>query len=708
MILALLLTATAALPTDFGPCPPELVPFLQYTVQRRAAEGLNRVIHTAGDPKYGTVYGGRPEDANIAWVAAAAYRYDWSRFHHDPALRDEALFLLDNLARSRANGRWDDGGLDAYFGLHSFAWAVLSWLDNGVVDAARQQVWSNAVAAAADDAMAVLSTSFTAGDYANPEFYYLSGLAAAWKITGRQAYLDEAARALHRYDDRLWPGGGVPYFHESSPEHGYQQMVVKSVALYYDVTEDPDALAWLRTMCGYFPRVVHPSGLVTDAEVPHLKHSIYSPINPATPAMLAMLCADGRNRAVADVAAVKRADNVNETLPAFLEQNPNWYNFHHTTYAAAALRLMERHALPEPVAGPSRWAGLEPDFRGVRSHWDNFTAAVGTRAMNDSLAGCYLADPAVPMLPLAAGVQGVFAEVLAGNRGPDANAGDRVRAQYRTVEVSPAVQLNAVDGFASVSCLTRLCAPYWNDFPWIPGERWRLNEVSDWTSLQHWAVWRDHLVGLIALRSHADGGNPATDDVAQLRFAFVPQSVELRCDSLSPTVWRGGVGALSLRVVTLAEQGGFLFGDSAEAPPATKYGLVLARSAPWRTGDFVYAAIDLSPADSDGSVAFMALNEGGAAVMLEPSQRVAWVWVANLARHWRHHRLSLPEGATATVYRRHAPMPPTAAGQPLTIAVQAAESAVVRIESPRPLASDELLQRLESSWGRGEARPARE
>lgn len=708
MILALLLTSTAALPTDFGPCPAELVPFLQYTVQRRAAEGLNRVVHTADDPKFGTVYGGKPEDANIAWVAATAYRYDWSRFHHDEALRDQAFLLLDNLARRHANGRWDDGGLDAYFGLHSFAWAVLSWLDNGVVDDARRQVWSAAVAAAADDAMAVLSTSFTAGDYANPEFYYLSGLAAAWKITGRQSYRDEAARALHRYDDRLWPGGGVPYFHESSPEHGYQQMVTKSVALYYDVTDDPEAMGWLRTMCGYFPRIVHPSGLVTDAEVPHLKHSSYTPINPATPAMLAAVCDDGRNRAVADIAAARRADNVNETLPAFLDQNPSWYNYHHTTYAAVALRLMERHPLPEPVPGPPRWVGLDLDFGGVRSHWDNFTAAVGSRPMNDSLAGCYLAAPDVPMLPLATGVQGIFAEVLAGNRGPEASASERVRAQYRTVEMTPFVQLNEADGFASVSCLTKLCSPYWNDFPWLPGERWRLNEVSDWTSLQHWAVWRDHLVGFVALRAHADGGDAATDDVAQLRFAFLPQTGQLRCDSVTPQSWTGGIGGLNLRVTTLAERGGFLYGDSAEQPPAAAFGLVLARPAPWRTGDFVNAAIDLAPGDSDGEVAFTPLDEGGAAVLLEPGGKVAWVWVANLVRHWRHHLLTLPEGATATVYRRRAPMPPSPAGQPVTIAVQAAESAVVKVESATPLRASMLLDGVVSSWGRGEQKPARD
>ncbi|NUP98831.1 MAG: hypothetical protein HUU35_03130, partial [Armatimonadetes bacterium] len=380
MLAPLGLLLLTALSTDFGAVPTELVPFLRYVVQLRAADGLNRVVRQEGDAKYGTVYGGAPEDANIAWVAATAYRAEWSRFHRDEALRSEAFFLLDNLARIRADGRWDDGGLNAYFGLHSFAWAVLSWLETGAVDEARQAAWKAAVAAAADDAMLVLGRSLTVGDYANPEFYYLSGLAAAWKVTGVEAYRAEAARALHRYDDRLWPGGGVPYFHESSPEHGYQQMVVKSVALYYDLTADPAALDWLRGLAGYFPMVQHRSGLVTNAEVPHLKHHIYAPINPAAPAMIAILTGDGANRQAAEVATLKRADNVANRLPAWLGGNPNWYNYHHATYAAAALRFLERHALPAAVAPAPRRILFDPGYRGPRSHWDDFVAAVAAAA----------------------------------------------------------------------------------------------------------------------------------------------------------------------------------------------------------------------------------------------------------------------------------------------------------------------------------------
>ena len=86
------------LPTDFGKCPRQTEAFLRYVVQRRAAEGLNSIVLNEKDRRFeklsrtrkidiGTIYGGYTEDLNVAWVAAAAYRFPLSRFHHDADLR---------------------------------------------------------------------------------------------------------------------------------------------------------------------------------------------------------------------------------------------------------------------------------------------------------------------------------------------------------------------------------------------------------------------------------------------------------------------------------------------------------------------------------------------------------------------------------------------------------------------------------------------
>ena len=245
------------------------------------------------------------------------------------------------------------------------------------------------------------------GQYANPEMYFLSGLAAAWKVTGNMHYRDEAARALRRYDEWLFKGGGMAYFLGSSPQHGYQQMVVKSVALYQNLTQDPYADGILKRLVPYFPNVQHRSGLITDAEQPQLKHTFFNVLNPATAAMLAMATGDGANRHAADVATLLMADNVEQRTPSFAKAGYPWYNYQAATYAASALRIMEHHALP-PAATPSALRFMDDSFRGPRTHWDDFTAAVGTRQMNDSLAGAYLADPHEPLMPLDAAVDGVI------------------------------------------------------------------------------------------------------------------------------------------------------------------------------------------------------------------------------------------------------------------------------------------------------------
>lgn len=86
VLLALSLTLSTT-HTRADEVPSDLMPFLQYVVQNRAENGLTAVVTDESNPKFGTVYGGAPEDANIAWVAAAAYEYEWSRFHQDAALQ---------------------------------------------------------------------------------------------------------------------------------------------------------------------------------------------------------------------------------------------------------------------------------------------------------------------------------------------------------------------------------------------------------------------------------------------------------------------------------------------------------------------------------------------------------------------------------------------------------------------------------------------
>ncbi len=680
------------LPTTREKCPLGLAEFFRYIVPRRASEGLNGIYLGETSPTekrktYGTIYGGAVEDANVAWVAAAAFRYDWSPLHHNELLKKRAFLLLDSISRIRASGKWDDGGLDAYFGVHSLAWAVLEWIETGAVDEPRARVWRDAVARAADDGLVCLHygpyrPSALTGQYANPEFYFLSGLAAAWKLTGNTRYRDEAAAALRRYDDWLFPGGGMAYFLGSSPQHGYQQMIVKSVALYWDLTHDERAMDFLKRLTPYFPNVQHPSGLVTDAEQPQLKHTVFNVINPAAPAMLACLLGDGPNRQAADVATRLMADNVDNRPPSFAKGGYTWYNYQSTTYAAAALRIMQHSPLPPAMAQQARRVFMDQSFRGVRSHWDAFTAATTTRQMSDSLAGAYLADTKEPVMPLDSAVDGVYFEVRQGPK----------PTEYRCVEWTPTTTYATAEDFASVSCVSRLCEAYWGEMT---------ERMSDWVSIQHWAVWRDCLIGFGALRCVAPGGDARTKDTARVRWRLSPQGRKLDVIEQTASSLQFRYGGLQTKLVCLEQKGGFQFAPAeiTEAPRAA-WTPLLTRSAPWSSGDYLHVATIVQPANSSANLQIKPMKNGAAVAAVEPDGRKAYVWTVNLHRQLQQYMLDLPSNVTVSTYKRDVKLPGVPPGEPANAGLVGGESALWVLDAKSPLDPAQLLSGLKPGKSR--------
>ncbi len=690
----------------FGQAPRDLVPFLRHVVQDRAVNGLNRIVDDPTDLRHGTVYGGTAEDANIAWIAAAAYRYEWSRFHHDPAIRESSLKLLDRVAEVSEQGAWDTEQV-ALFGVHSLSFAVLRWLETGTVDAVRGARWRAAVADAADRAMAFNHARFSAGDYANPEFYYLSGLAAAWKISGDRRYLDESFRAFHRYKDSIFPGGGVPYHYDTAPIHNYQQLVVKAAALFWDLTGEEQALAWLTRLGPYFPKVQHRSGLLVDYGIPWLKRAPYMPMNPAAPAILASVLGDGANRHAADVATRVRTDNLNGRLPGFFSDNPSWYNYHQATLAAVALRMIERNPLPEAVPPESRRVEWDGGFRGGRSHWEDFTAVVATRSETESVAGAAVADPSVPMMPLGSALDSVFFEVLSGDRSNSAKVSRKARPRTRfdVVEWNPEVRSTVLDEVVATGVWTRLCNPYWGDRPFIRGESAK-TETSAWSSVQHWAVWRDHLVGLGALKAHEKGGSASTADVARVRWRFSPDGRDLARPIRQDDRLQVRYGDLDVDLIRLDRQGPFRFADARSETPHLEWTPTLERPAPWLQGDYVHVATDARPVGSDGAVSFRSLKEGAAAILVEPGARRAFIVLGGFGRHWRQHELRLPPGIAVRVFKREFELTPPPPGQAVVLTLHGAENAIVSLVSDNPIDPAEVLSGFTSGLSRVGNRPS--
>ena len=411
--------------------------------------------------------------------------------------------------------------------------------------------------------------------------YLLSGLAAAWKLTGQQRYRDEAAKALRRYDAWLFDGGGVAYFRPLLAQHGYQHMAVKSVALYWDLTGDPYAMEFLQRLAPYFPNVQHRSGLLTDAEMPQLKHYLYNFVNPAVPAMLACLLQDGANRQVADIAAPLEADNVDNVHPSFLSQGQSyaWYNYNATTFAAAALRLLQRHPLPKAVTLPGA-AGVP------RSQLRRASAPIGTispppwDAADERQPGRGLPGrPAEPMFPLGAAVDGVYFEVCQGQQRARRPGLRPWKSEFRCVEWSPTVEYSIGPGLGLGELPHPALRAYWGDMPAEPGDEHPAAGMSDWVSIQHWAVWRDHLVGPGQLRCDADGGSATAGDTARVRWRLAPMGRKLRSGA-DRSACRFQYGGLQVDLERLDQRGGFTFAmeDIGQLPPRRERTRISSRS----------------------------------------------------------------------------------------------------------------------------------
>ena len=702
-------TPVPRLSMDFGPCPRQLEPFLRWMIENRTASGLNRVNTEGTTPNEVTIYRpGAQEDANVAWIGAAAYKYPWSRWYKNTVVRQRACALMDALTLLYPKGEWDDGGLNAYFGIQSFAWATLEWKETGDIEPVQMKRWIDSARLAAEhamlcDAYGPYRPSALTGQYANPEMYYLSGLAAVWKLTGEEKYRKEAARTLQAYNQWLFPGGGMAYFTVSAPQHGYQHMAVKSIVLYYDLTGDELALDMLRRLSPYFPNVQQRSGLMTDAEQPQLKHTFANHLNPAGSAMIACLTGDGTNRWAADIAVPLQVDGVEEKNPSFNEgMSWGWYNYHATTYAATAMRIVQKHPLPAATPLPSQRVFLDGSFRGVRSQWDDFAAATATRPMTDSQAGAYLADPREPIVPLGAAVDGIYFEVLR-NWGPaQGNRPAGHANSFRCVEWNPVVYALATDGFAAQSCISRMVKPYWGDMPGLAAEMSPTGDFADWTTLEHWAVWRDHLIGLGAMRCHANGGDTAGKDVARIRWRLSPAGRVLHTQTGSDSASELSYGGLQIHLKRLAQQGNFRFTTEKGCPkPYADTSPVLERNAPWVAGDYVYVATDISPVGSSGQVLFKTLFQGAASMLVEPEGRKAYLWIVNLERFWRQYLWDLPAGVTVKAYKWEGiEMPPIPPGKSAHTGLLGGESTVWVMESAQPLPVQTILDSLRAGKGR--------
>jgi hypothetical protein len=621
---------------------------------------------------------GMMDNGHVIMILAGAYTGPWSPLYQSPEVAQKAGRLLDAFAdlyldpdyahriaeRSANNGGYDK---DEQFTLHSFSLAVFLWQEAGAFPKERIERWIKTVRVMAELALTENNT-FLAGRYANPEFYGLSGLAVAAKLTGEDRYRQEARRWFERYPEAFYPGGGVAYFFDSNPEMGYQSMVVFGTAIYYDMTHDPAALAALKGMVNYYQESIHPLGFQPPYEAPSLKqHWIQPFFPPSSVRFLAVRTGDEHLSALADAVEARYREGLEGKWPSFMAERGQGgraynVNYHHAKMALWSLRDW-RDIKSEPV--PVRRVEADTSHRGGRVVWDNFAGFFTSRPFSDTRAGCMVLDPAEPFVPLHAALAMAYPESA------QTRSGGR-QSWFFTNERWPHQQLTGGPGIQVMTQANRLTAFYWDQYPAQyearDGGQVQESDSGGWRTVETWAVLPNLLAGLVDMRATQDGG-VAEADWARVRFVFYPNNRELATvttEEDGQSIMSGSYGKLGFKLIRLAgddwkfavlEGGNRLpiqpVDNTAPNPVQGKQPALVKQTVPWKISDSATLACAWSPTDSGmlDKVAARQVNASIAALAVPLSSKEAYLVVANHSLRATRVWLRPDKGWTATLHR---------------------------------------------------------
>ena len=695
--------------------PTDPAEFCKWIITSRTRAAVEALRASEDGAKYGLSH----SDAYLAWIMASAYQGDgWSPYYQDTELRDLAVRLLDALTTARLKEPFPGDNHPIVFGLHGYAFAVLRWKETGAVPREKLDRWVEGVRKSAEFAIRYTARGQFAGDYANPEMYYLSGLAAAWKLTGEPRYREEAAAALRRYRDDTFPDGGVAYFRGTNAKVGYQQMVVKAVCLYYELTEDAYAKELLECYAKYFPLIYHRAGVFSPSEHPWLKHYVGEYVNPAVPDMIASVTGDGRNETVARIAAFRAAEAEASAFPSFMSDPDKrvraWYNFHHVTFACAALRL-HKEVEPEPLA--DRWVGPDENVRGIRSRWNDWMAVVTSRRSSVTLPGCLIADPAEPHYPLDSGL--LFFVCEYGGKPMEKPDGFLIdRAQHIMSQWNPVYHRTLGQDGAVIGVWSGLRTPYWGYLPMSTAEDPHADPGA-WEYIQAWITWKNSLIGLIRMDALRDPPEPEKPGYVRIRPVFIPQNRELVVSEHHGGL-SGSYGRLRFLLQPLANHEGWEFAEidnwsisqflsihgGTYVYVHPKSPVYQKTNETWRRGDKALLSVAfwdgrdpaIRPDDPEAFQAVMLKDRAGA-VVIRRSETSAVVFAVALSRRWV--QIQLDTAPDWSVDLRHGDDPlPTFQSEPVRFSLLGGQTAVLQIESEQQLSAADVAGRLHVTGGR--------
>ena len=204
--------------------------------------------------------------AILAPAVLYAKKHPDNRRYGDPRMRDLAIRIGDILTAEDEQGTFEprlDSDWDAYMWLESYR------LLGDELGAERQARWAKAIkrniALVLRDARERIDFPWYNSPYigTSPNHYsqYANNLLLAGRVFGNEEWVELASKILHRFATVEQTQDG--YWGEHSrngPTTGYNHLTLSAVALYWEMTRDPEALEALRRATDFHMNFTYPDG----------------------------------------------------------------------------------------------------------------------------------------------------------------------------------------------------------------------------------------------------------------------------------------------------------------------------------------------------------------------------------------------------------------------------------------------------------------
>ncbi|MDF2923497.1 MAG: repeat-associated core domain protein [Paenibacillaceae bacterium] len=487
---------------------------LKENVARNMFDGIDlatgRILWNATDNTWAI-----GDSTGYAYLLGYAYHNQESIYYGNAEARNRAVLAFNYAVDfeiegtgSWANERDWDPNIDR-FSLPALIDAYV--LLKNDVDAGTETKWREFLRRAAYYQMQTYPYDQYATEYPNQDQDYVQIVGSIGALLNDQTLLDEAHRMLLESQDDINANGGLNYIIKSNPSTGYQAHI-KNWVRYYQFTNDATVLSYLEQIKPYYPLAVDYNGTSEYASSPQQKQGWADREEPVSADMVAYYTGDGQNKMVANI-----------EKESYTRKNPVGLVGGLAAYVLS--QGMDTSHIA-PVKLPDYGVIQDPDVRGFRGRWGNFSVVLTNNKLSNTLAGLQISNDGNINNPRDSALGWVHFE------SKDGTAGGTSPSDW--TYMMPADNLLTGDYVfqpgiikQNVAVNSKIGVQYTKFVP-VPLYFWRManadNSNWDWETRQTWIVVKDRLIGLhtMSVRDTNTTLNSGPALFARSRFVFGP------------------------------------------------------------------------------------------------------------------------------------------------------------------------------------------